>query len=439
MTIKRDRYLNRLIERRHNGFVKIITGIRRCGKSFLLFNLFRDYLLEDGVKPSQIIEVALDMRKFAALKDPIALGDYITGQIKGKGWHYVFIDEIQECGRVLPPGLDVSRFPPEERDGLYVTFYDTLNELLRLPNVDVYVTGSNSKMLSSDIATNFRDRGDEVRLHPLSFGEYLSVAGCEKAEAWEQYLLWGGMPGIVGKRSDESRKDYLRQLFNKVYFKDIVERHKLRADGLLGDLADILSSAVGSLTNAKKLADTISSVQNTRANQPTVSKYLGYFEESFLFSRVRRFDVKGRRYLSSPSKYYAEDLGLRNVRLNMRQGEEPHLMENAIHNELVARGCSVDVGVVDYVTREKGKQAHRQSEIDFVVNIGTRKFYVQSASASPDEATRVQETTAFARSGDFFRKMVVVSGFQPPRQDENGIVYVGVIPFMLDEMILKGL
>ena len=438
MTIKRDRYLNRLIERRNNGFVKIITGIRRCGKSFLLFNLFRDYLLKDGVKPAQIVEVALDMRKFAALKDPIALGDYITGKIRGRGRHYVFIDEIQECGRVLPPGLDVSRFPPEERDGLYVTFYDTLNELLRLPNIDVYVTGSNSKMLSSDIATNFRDRGDEVRLHPLSFGEYLSVAGCEKAEAWDQYLLWGGMPGIVAKRSDESRKDYLRQLFNKVYFRDIVERHSLRADDILGDLTDILSSAIGSLTNPKKIADTISAVQRVKTNQPTVSKYLGYLEESFLFSKVRRFDVKGRRYLSSPSKYYAEDLGLRNVRLNMRQGEEPHLMENAIYNELVARGCSVDVGVVDYVVRENGTQAHRQSEIDFVVNVGTRKIYVQSAFAIPDEAKRKQETASFMRSGDFFRKIVVVSGFKPPQHDENGIVYVGVIPFLLDPAILAG-
>ena len=436
MTIKRDRYLNRLIERRHNGFVKIVTGIRRCGKSFLLFNLFRDYLLKDGVNPAQIVEVALDMRKFAALKDPIALGDYITSKIKGKGWHYVFIDEIQECGRVLPPGLDPSRFPPAEREGLYVTFYDTLNELLRLPNVDVYVTGSNSKMLSSDIATNFRDRGDEVRLHPLSFGEYLSTADCEKAEAWEKYLLWGGMPGIIEKRSDESRKDYLRQLFNKVYFKDIVERHKLRADGILGDLADVLSSAVGSLTNAKKIADTISTVQGISTNQPTVSKYLGYLEESFLFSKVRRYDVKGRRYLSSPAKYYAEDLGLRNVRLNMRQDEEPHLMENAIYNELVARGCSVDVGVVDYVTRKNGIQAHRQSEIDFVVNIGTKKIYVQSAFAIPDEAKKNQETAAFLRSGDFFRKIVVVSGFKLPQQDEHGIVYVGVIPFLLDPSIL---
>ena len=418
--------------------MKIITGIRRCGKSFLLFNLFRDYLLKDGVKPAQIVEVALDMRKFAALKDPLALGDYITGKIRGKGRHYVFIDEIQECGRVLPPGLDVSRFPPEERDGLYVTFYDTLNELLRLPNVDVYVTGSNSKMLSSDIATNFRDRGDEVRLHPLSFGEYLSVAGCEKAEAWDRYLLWGGMPGIVAKRSDESRKEYLRQLFDKVYFKDIVERHRLRADGILGDLTDILSSDIGSLTNAKKIADTISAVQSVKTNQPTVSKYLGYLEESFLFSKVRRFDVKGRRYLSSPSKYYAEDLGLRNVRLNMRQGEEPHLMENAIYNELVARGCSVDVGVVDYVVRENGTQAHRQSEIDFVVNVGTRKIYVQSAFAIPDEAKRRQETASFMRSGDFFRKIVVVSGFKPPQQDENGIFYVGAIPFLLDPAILAG-
>ena len=279
MTIRRDRYLNRLVERRHNGFVKIITGIRRCGKSFLLFRLFRDYLIRDGVRPSQIVEIALDMKKFAALKDPLVLGDYIDGKIKGRGWHYVFIDEIQECGRALPPGIDPSRFPPEERDRLYVTFYDVLNELLRRPKVDVYVTGSNSRMLSSDIATNFRDRGDEVRLHPLSFGEYLPASGVEKAEAWERYLIWGGMPGAIGKKTDESRTAYLRQLFDKVYFKDIVERNKLKADGLLSDLTDILSSSVGSLTNAKKIADTVATVQGLKATQPTVSKYLGYLAE----------------------------------------------------------------------------------------------------------------------------------------------------------------
>jgi hypothetical protein len=246
------------------------------------------------------------------------------------------------------------------------------------------------------------------------------------------------MPGVVGKQSDEMRRDYLRQLFDKVYFKDIIERHRLKGASMLGDLADMLSSAVGSLTNAKKIADTISTVQGVKTSQPLVSRYLGYFEEAYLFSKARRFDVKGRRYLSSPAKYYSEDLGLRNVRLNMRQDEEPHLMENAIYNELVARGCSVDVGVVDYVMREKGRQLHRQSEIDFVVNIGTKKVYVQSAFAMPDEAKRKQETTAFIRSGDFFRKIVVISGFKPPQQDENGIVYVGVIPFMLDASILIG-
>ncbi len=436
MIIKRDRYLSRLVERRHNGFVKIITGIRRCGKSFLLFRLFRDYLIRDGVRPSQIVEIALDMKKFSSLRDPLALGDYINGKIKGRSWHYVFIDEIQECGRALPPGIDPSRFPPEERDKLYVTFYDVLNELLHKRNVDVYVTGSNSRMLSSDVATNFRDRGDEVRLHPLSFGEYLPASGLEKAEAWERYLIWGGMPGAVGKKTDESRMAYLLQLFGKVYFKDIVERHQLKADGLLADLTDILSSSVGSLTNAKKIADTVATTQGLKATQPTVSKYLGYLEESYLFSRVRRFDVKGRRYLSSPAKYYSEDLGLRNARLNMRQGEMSHLMENAIYNELVSRGYAVDVGVVDFTTREAGRQFHRQAEIDFVVNVGMRKIYIQSAFSIPDEMKRRQETESLQRSGDFFKKIVVVSGFQPPRQDERGIIFVGVIPFLLDQTLL---
>ncbi len=438
MTASRDRYLERLIERRHNGFVKIITGIRRCGKSFLLFKLFRDHLIADGVRSSQIVEIALDMKKFAPLKDPLALGDYISARIKGRGWHYVFIDEIQECGRALPPEIDISRFPEDERERLYVTFYDVLNELLRMPNVDVYVTGSNSHMLSSDVATNFRDRGDEVRLHPLSFAEYLQAAGGEKSEAWERYLVWGGMPGILGKKSDESRTAYLRQLFDKVYFKDIVERHNLKSDGLLSDLTDILSSSVGSLTNAKKISDTIATVQGVKATQPTVSRYLGYLEEAFLFAKVRRFDVKGRRYLSSPAKYYSEDLGLRNVRLNMRQGEESHLMENAIYNELVSRGCAVDVGVVDFTIRESGRQVRRQSEIDFVVNVGTRKIYIQSAFAIPDEAKRCQETESFRRSGDFFKKIVVVAGSKLPLQDEDGITYVGVIPFLLDKTLLDG-
>ena len=436
--VVRDRYLKRLVDRRHNGFVKIITGIRRCGKSYLLFNLFKKFLLRDGVKPSQIVEVALDAKKFVALKDPIRLGEYINARIKGGGWHYVFIDEIQECTEVLPPGIDLDRINPEDRKSMYVTFYDVLNELLRKPKVDVYVTGSNSRMLSSDISTNFRDRGDEVRLHPFSFAEYLTAVKLEKAEAWENYLLWGGMPGAVEKRSDAERRDYLEQLFQKVYFKDIVERHRLKTVGILDDITDVLCSSVGSLTNAKKLADTITTEQKHKTNQPTISRYLGFLNESFLFNKVRRYDVKGRRYLSSPVKFYAEDLGLRNVRLNLRQYEETHLMENAIYNELVARGYSVDVGVVEYVTRIDGKQSLRQTEIDFVVNSGTKKVYVQSAFAMPNENKEEQETLSFRKSGDFFRKIVVTSGFMPPVTDESGIVFVGVIPFLLDESIVMG-
>lgn len=313
-----------------------------------------------------------------------------------------------------------------------------MNGLLRRTNVDVYVTGSNSRLLSSDIATNFRDRGDEVRLHPLSFGEYVSAVKVEKAQAWERYLLWGGMPGVLAKRSDEERRAYLDQLFKKVYFKDIVERNRLKEGPLLGTLADVLSSAVGSLTNAKKLADTITTERQVKTNQPTVCRYLDLMEDSYLFNRVKRYDVKGRRYLASPEKFYAEDLGLRNVRLNLRQYEETHLMENAIYNELVSRGCSVDVGVVEYVTRVNGKQEKRQAEIDFIVNLGTAKVYVQSAFAIPDAEKRGQETVSLVKSGDFFRKIVVVSGFREPTSDESGIVYVGVIPFLLDPSILLG-
>lgn len=436
--IRRDLYLQRLMDRRHNGFVKIITGIRRCGKSYLLFRIFKRQLLSSGVRPEQIVEIALDDKRFAELKDPIRLAEYIDVRIRGRGWHYVFIDEIQECLKVLPPGIDPERIAPEDRENAYVTFYTVLNGLLRRTNVDVYVTGSNSRLLSSDIATNFRDRGDEVRLHPLSFGEYVSAVKVEKAQAWERYLLWGGMPGVLAKRSDEERRAYLDQLFKKVYFKDIVERNRLKEGPLLGTLADVLSSAVGSLTNAKKLADTITTERQVKTNQPTVCRYLDLMEDSYLFNRVKRYDVKGRRYLASPEKFYAEDLGLRNVRLNLRQYEETHLMENAIYNELVSRGCSVDVGVVEYVTRVNGKQEKRQAEIDFIVNLGTAKVYVQSAFAIPDAEKRGQETVSLVKSGDFFRKIVVVSGFREPTSDESGIVYVGVIPFLLDPSILLG-
>lgn len=436
MKIERKLYLDRLIDRKHNGFVKIITGIRRCGKSYLLFNLFREHLLSTGVKPSQIIAIALDDDANKGLRNSILLGEWIRRQIKGRGMHYVFIDEIQMAQKVLPDGVDLSRIAPEDRESAYVTFYDVLNGLMKLPNVDVYVTGSNSKMLSSDIATNFRDRGDEIRVHPLTFAECLSVSGKEKAETWADYLVYGGMPGLVEKKSAEQKKDYLRQLFAKVYFKDIVERHKLRQDRLLENVTDVLFSAVGSLTNPTKLADTLGTVQKLKVSQPTVKKYMDILQESFLVNRVERYDVKGRRYMDFPSKYYAEDIGLRNARINYRQTEEAHLMENVICNELLARGYAVDVGMVETVDIVKGKREKRQREIDFIVNTGSRKVYIQSALRIDSEEKLRQETESLRRSGDFFRKFVVTSGFSLPSEASDGIITVGVIPFLLDRSIL---
>lgn len=436
MKIERKLYLDRLIDRKHNGFVKIITGIRRCGKSYLLFNLFREHLLSTGVKPSQIIAIALDDDANKGLRNSILLGEWIRRQIKGRGMHYVFIDEIQMAQKVLPDGVDLSRIAPEDRESAYVTFYDVLNGLMKLPNVDVYVTGSNSKMLSSDIATNFRDRGDEIRVHPLTFAECLSVSGKEKAETWADYLVYGGMPGIVEKKSAEQKKDYLRQLFAKVYFKDIVERHKLRQDRLLENVTDVLFSVVGSLTNPTKLADTLGTVQKLKVSQPTVKKYMDILQESFLVNRVERYDVKGRRYMDFPSKYYAEDIGLRNARINYRQTEEAHLMENVICNELLARGYAVDVGMVETVDIVKGKREKRQREIDFIVNTGSRKVYIQSALRIDSEEKLRQETESLRRSGDFFRKFVVTSGFSLPSEASDGIITVGVIPFLLDRLIL---
>ena len=400
----RSSYLKELIERKHNGLVKVVTGIRRCGKSYLLSTLFKRHLIESGVTEGHIVEINLEDKKSASLRNPNKLHEYIRERLPDDGaWTYVFIDEIQFCRKVLLPGVVLKDVLPEDRDTVYVTFYDILNELMKLPHVDVYVTGSNSRMLSKDVATNFRDRGFEIRLFPLTFAEYYSESGLEKAEAFERYLLWGGMPLAAIERDDAARARYLKGLFTKVYLKDVRERNKLRDDHITECILDALCSAVGSLTNPNK------------------------------------YDVRGKRYLEYPKKYYATDVGLRNARLNFRQSDEAHLMENVIYNELIARGCNVDVGVVEVRRMDKtGCKTLRQLEIDFVVNADVRKVYVQSAFRIPDDEKLQQETASLRASGDFFRKIVVVSGFKPPRQDENGIVHVGVIPFLLDKSILFG-
>ena len=430
MKIAREEYLSKLVAARGDGFVKVITGIRRCGKSYLLFTLFKEYLIDKGVKPSHIIEIALDSDEFEELRDPRKLSAYVRARIRRiKGECCVLIDEIQMCEEVksVVKGSDT-----------LITFYDVLNGLMKLPGVDLYVTGSNSKMLSDEVATNFRDRGEAIRLHPLTFSEYFKASGLSEYQAWNRYLVYGGMPEAVIKQTDAARREYLSGLFKTLYFKDIVEHNNLKDDYVLGLLTDALLSSTGSLTNPTRIANTLSTEQGIKPDVHTVQQYLKYLSEAYLFSKVERYDVKGRRYLQYPSKWYAEDVGLRNARLNYRQTERTHLMENIIYNELVARGCNVDVGVVEVkVAEENGKRVLRQYEIDFVVNTGFEKLYIQSAFELSDEAKRAQETFSLRKTRDSFRKLVVVGGDQPFFTDEDGISFVGIIPFLLDKSILS--
>ena len=439
MKVQRERYLEALKHRMHNGLVKIITGIRRSGKSYLLSVLFKEHLLSEGVEESHIIEVPLDRDEFRTYRDAIALGDYVRSRLAGDGkWNYVFIDEVQLARKILPDEIDLKRIAPEDRDGAYITFYDTLNGLRQLPNVDVYVTGSNSKTLSSDIDTNFADRGSQIRMHPFSFAEYCEAVQAEdKLAAFDQYLVWGGMPLAVAESDDSLRAEYLKKLYSEVYINDIRKRNRLRDDHVLSCLIDVVSSAIGSLTNPHKLVDTLRSALKVESTDATIAKYLGYLEDAFLFSKASRWDVKGKRYFDYPMKYYAEDIGLRNARLNFRDVDLSHTMENVIYNELVRRGCAVDVGVVPIVSvNSDGRQELRYHEIDFVVNRAPGKLYIQSAFAMPTQDKSDQELLPLRRSGDFFRKMVVTAGYSSPRLSEEGIIHVGIIPFLLDASIL---
>ena len=442
LTVRRDFYVEKLLRRRMNGFVKVITGIRRCGKSFLLNSLFRQRLREEGVADDHIISVDLDDKLFLALRDPLLLDDYVRRRVRrGKKPYYVFVDEIQRSRKVPAPGVDLASVAPEDIEDAYVTFYDVLNGWRKLDNVDVYVTGSNSKTLSSDIATNFRDRGQQIRMWPLSFAEWFPVSGLtDKSEAFHRYLTWGGMPVAVLTEDAEERSDYLKGLFDEVYLKDIRERHAVRDDLVLANLIDVLASDIGSLTNPHKVGDTMNSLWKIRPSDHTLKNYIDYLEDAFLFGHARRFEVKGRRYLDSPVKYYATDLGLRNARLNMRDSDLSHPMENAIYNELLRRGYNVDVGVVPISTRDKnGRQSVRQHEIDFVVNRGNDKLYIQSALRLDDEAKERQETASLRGTGDFFKKVVITGGYDEPHADDEGIIRVGVLPFLLDETIMRRL
>jgi len=440
--IPRDFYVEKLMSCRLNGFVKVITGIRRCGKSYLLRKLFRERLLAEGVTSDHIISVDLDDKVFLELRNPLKLDEYVRAHVRrGKKPYYVFIDEIQRSRKVPAPGVDMATVAPEDRDDAHVTFYDVLNGFRNLENVDVYVTGSNSKTLSSDIATNFRDRGQQIRIWPLSFAEWFPMSGlADKAEAFRRYLTWGGMPIAVLSEDSGERSDYLKGLFDEVYLKDIRERHAIKDDLVISNLIDVLSSDIGSLTNPHKIGDTMNSLWRIHPSDHTLKSYIDCLEDAFLFGHARRFEVKGRHYLASPVKYYATDLGLRNARLNFRDTDLSHPMENAIYNELLRRGCNVDVGVVPISTRDgNGRQTIRQHEIDFVINRGNDRIYIQSSLRIDDAAKERQETLSLRKTGDFFKKIVITEGYGEPFADDDGIIRVGVIPFMLDETFLKQL
>lgn len=435
MAIQREQYISELLSKRWNGKVKIVTGIRRCGKSFLLFNLYKDYLLNEGVEKDCFVELALDKKAHIKYRNPNELYDYVLRKTKDdEKRYYVFIDEIQLSYKVKNEDVDERLVPKEDRELLYITFYDILNDLMGRKNLDIYVTGSNSKMLSKDIVTNFRDRGSEIKVYPLSFREFYPISGKEKADALEEYLTYGGMPLAVLEKDETEKRKYLKGLHKRVYIKDIVERYKLKDDEVLEALIDALSSAVGSLTNPHNLANSAGTLMKRSTSDNTIKNYLDYLEEAYLFVSAQRYDIKGKRYFENTLKYYSMDTGLRNAKLNFRQQEKSHLMENMIFIELVRRGYNVDVGVVELTLVKDGKKQQSQYEIDFIVNTGREKVYIQSALNVDTEAKKNQETFSLRNSGDFFRKIVIVDGNSKPWTDEDGIMYMGVIPFLLEEV-----
>ena len=410
MNIERPIYLQKLKDRMHDGMIKVITGLRRSGKSYLLFELFRRYLLDSGIRPDHIIGLELDMRRNEKYRDPDVLLSYLSEKMKDDGMYYILLDEVQ----------------------MLKDFVSVLNELLHYRNADVYVTGSNSKFLSTDIVTEFRGRGNEVRIHPLSFSEYCSVFQGSRDEAWQEYFTYGGLPQTLSMNSDEQKVDYLRNLFETTYIKDIKERNKIRHKTEMGVLLDILASATGSLTNPLKLSNTFHSKRGVPFPESTIARYCKYLENAFLINKSVRYDIKGKGYIDTPFKYYYEDVGLRNARLNFRQQDENHIMENIVYNELRYRGFSVDVGVVEI--REKqpnGKMERKQLEIDFVANSGSRRYYVQSAFSMSSPDKEAQEKRPFLRFNDSFKKIVLVRDDIKVRRDENGIVTMGLLDFLL--------
>ncbi len=417
MFFQRRQYLNRIIAHKHNKLIKIITGIRRCGKSFLLFTLFKQHLLDSGVKASHIIEIPLDDREYKELRNPDKCLKYVKRKIKDDKMYYLLLDEVQYMAE----------------------FEDVLNSFLHVPNLDVYVTGSNSRFLSKDIITEFRGRGDEIHIRPLSFSEYyeaFSTLGWE--QAWKEYYTYGGLPFAALLPNAEEKEAYLKRLFEEVYLKDIIERNHTQANEQMEILLNIISSNIGSLTNPKKLEDTFKSVSKVKLSAVTIHQYLNHFIDAFIIDRAERYDIKGNRYISTPQKYYFSDLGLRNARINFRQQEETHIMENIIYNELCVRGFSVDVGVVEILEKaEDNKYVRKQIEIDFVANKGSRRYYVQSAFALPDAEKRQQEERPLRHVPDSFKKIIVVKDNIMLWRNDAGVVTMGLQQFLLDENSLE--
>lgn len=416
MIIKRDFYLNQLIASKHNGLIKIITGLRRCGKSYLLFKLFDEYLKEQGITEDHIIKVDLEDRRNATLRDPDALLSHIDSQMKDEKMYYILLDEVQHVRE----------------------FEDVLNSYLKIENADVYVTGSNSKFLSSDIITEFRGRGDQIHVFPLSFAEFMSVENKHPIEAWSDYYTYGGLPHVLTLDTPKKKIEYLKSLYSTVYVKDVVDRYKLKGIPELKELMAVIASAIGSPTNPNKLANTFKSLKNVSLSNKTIDNYLTYICEAFLTERAIRFDIKGKRYINTLSKYYFTDIGIRNAILDFRQQEENHIMENIIYNELRMRGFHVDVGMVEHRTTDKeGKTIRKQYEVDFVANMGSQRYYIQSAFVMPTDAKERQESASLLNIEDSFKKIIIVKDFIKPKRNQDGIVMIGLIDFLLNPELLN--
>lgn len=416
MEIERNGYLQQLILKKENGMIKVITGIRRSGKSFLLFQIFKKYLLENGVKEDHIIEIALDGIENEELRDPKRCYQYIKAAMKDDGRYYLLLDEVH--------------FMPR--------FEEVLNSLLRINQIDVYVTGSNSRFLSSDIVTEFRGRGDEIRVYPLSFAEFFSVYDGEYDDAWNDYMIYGGLPQVAGFQTERQKAEYLKNIFTNVYLKDVIERNHIQSIEDLNTLVDILASVIGAPTNPTKISNTFASGQRTGYTNKTISRHIEYLEEAFLISKSNRYDIKGRKYISANLKYYFTDIGLRNARLNFRQQEPTHIMENVVYNELLIRGYNVDTGMIDVVEKDKtGKRARRRFEVDFVVNQGSQRYYIQVAYDMTSKEKQMQEFRSLRLIPDSFKKIIIVNGTAKPWRNEEGFVIMGMKYFLLNSDSLE--